>query len=302
MPSLFALRRFVPLAFACAAACTALAPTGASAQSKSKRHPTDQVRVEYVAPKNAEHQSIHERMKAIGLLEQVRTFMAPFRLPRRLMLKTAGCDGVANAYYEDGTVLVCYEYIAEVLKNAPTETTPHGVTPEAAVTGPIVEVFLHELAHALFEILEVPVLGREEDAADLIAAYILLQMAPDDARRLIGGIAYMYAQEAKTKNPTLQDFADEHGLPAQRLFNLLCMAYGAQPKTFADLIEKDILPKKRAEGCEGEYSDLEFAAERLIAPHMHLGMRERTRKEIRSGKWLKPMTPTVSSPSKATGN
>jgi hypothetical protein len=28
------------------------------------------------------------------------------------------------------------------------------------------------------------------------------------------------------RKPTLQAFSDEHGTPAQRLFNLLCIAYG----------------------------------------------------------------------------
>ena len=36
------------------------------------------------------------------------------------------------------------------------------------------------------------ILGREEDAADQFAAYLLLQFAKSDARRLIAGVAYSY--------------------------------------------------------------------------------------------------------------
>jgi hypothetical protein len=68
-------------------------------------------------------------------------------------------------------------------------------------------------------------------------------------------------------------FADEHGTPAQRLYNLLCIAYGSDKGLFADDVEKGYLPESRAEICEGEYWQVEFAylagrmtAELLLAP------------------------------------
>ena len=42
-------------------------------------------------------------------------------------------------------------------------------------------------------------------------------------------------------------FVDEHGTPAQRLYNLLCIAYGSDKELFADVVEKGYLPKERAE-------------------------------------------------------
>ena len=68
------------------------------------------------------------------------------------------------------------------------------------------------------DLLEVPVLGREEDAADLFSAYIMLHFGKDDARRLIFGSAYQY--KADLQNPEvsfeLKKFSDEHGFQAQR--------------------------------------------------------------------------------------
>ena len=40
-----------------------------------------------------------------------------------------------------------------------------------------------EVAHAAFSMLKVPILGCEEDAADQVAAYLLLQLDKDEARR-----------------------------------------------------------------------------------------------------------------------
>lgn len=75
--------------------------------------------------------------------------------------------------------------------------------------------------------LEVPVFGREKDAADYFSAYLLLRFAPDDARRLIQGFAFVTGNEAKAtieKVPDIKALSGEHGLPAQRYFNVLCIA------------------------------------------------------------------------------
>jgi hypothetical protein len=50
----------------------------------------------------------------------------------------------------------------------PVETTVDGVAPLDALVGPLLDTCLHEFAHAIFEMLRVPVLGREEDAADQV--------------------------------------------------------------------------------------------------------------------------------------
>jgi hypothetical protein len=63
-------------------------------------------------------------------------------------------------------------------------------------------------------------------------------------------------------------FADVHGAPVQRFYNLLCMAYGADPQTFSDLVDKGYLPQARAKGCRTEYGELNFAFEQLIKPYL----------------------------------
>jgi hypothetical protein len=66
----------------------------------------------------------------------------------------------------------------------------------------------------------------------------------------------------------LKEFANEHGTPAQRFYNLLCIAYGADAQLFGDLVAKGYLPKERAEGCEVEYKQVAFAFQKLIGPHI----------------------------------
>ncbi len=263
-----------------AATCLHSEPVFAQKTSKLR---ADRIQIAYVPPKNPAHEPILRLMKERRVLEKFKEFLSPLRLPRVLRLKFEGCDGVSNAWYEDDAITVCYEYMEDILRNAPKETSPAGVTRVDAIIGPTLEVFLHEVGHAVFDYLNVPVLGREEDAADQFAAYLLLQFAKSDARRLMIGVAYTYKLDASKPSTHKNPFADEHGLPAQRFYNVLCMAYGADPKLFADLVEKEYLPKERAEGCEGEYEQVDRAMTKLIAPYI-----DQTRaKRVRAKRWLR---------------
>jgi hypothetical protein len=229
--------------------------------------------VRYVPPKVPAHEPIYEQLKQLRFLERLQDFLTPFRLPRALLVKVAGCDGDANAFYEKNVITVCYEYIEQLRKTMPAETTVTGVTPFDAVVGPLIDTCLHEFAHALFEMLDVPVLGREEDAADQVSAYIMLQLGKGEARRLIGGVAYAYKTEAEAaKTPlAMTHFADVHGTPAQRFYNVVCIAYGADKQLFGYVVERGYLPKERAEYCEDEYRQAARAYEKLIGPHVDRG-------------------------------
>ena len=131
-------------------------------------------------------------------------------------------------------------------------------------------MFLHETGHAVFDMLKVPVLGREEDAADTFSAYIMLRFPKDDARRLILGSAYQYKADLQDPQVSMAitKFSNVHGTPAQRFFNVLCIAYGADKKLFADVVEKKYLPEDRADGCEEEYEQATFALQKLIGPYI----------------------------------
>ncbi|MEZ5785475.1 MAG: DUF4344 domain-containing metallopeptidase [Xanthobacteraceae bacterium] len=173
--------------------------------------------IEYVAPTNPAHQPIYETLKSNRILERFQEFFRVFPMSKPFGFKLAGCDGEANAWYEpdDRMITVCYEYIEEVRKNAPgnLKARYYGVSPDDTVTGPVVETFLHEAAHALFAVLEIPILGREEDAADQVAAYILLQLGDDLARRMISGVAYNLAIEAKHSRANREALPTSTGCP-----------------------------------------------------------------------------------------
>jgi hypothetical protein len=316
------MRRAIPLtallfgaaigALSCAASVSAQTASNASTASTAtasaepyKRNPmpddprlkTHQFDYQYVEPKNPAHMEIYNHLKEVRALEKLQNFLAPFRLPIRIMIKTEGCDGVANAYFDTDTIKVCYEYFEYLMKKAP-KMVRQGLTPKDAMIGPTVDVFLHELGHGLVRILDVPYFGREEDVADYIATYLLLKFCKDDARRLILGASFIGDAEAmdeQGKSPELRTLADAHSLPAQRYFNRWCMSYGADQELFADAIDLGMLPPNRVRWCKYEWQSNEYAFEQLIEPYIDQDMK----KMVASKHWFmfeSPVAATMNRP------
>lgn len=263
---------------------SAMMPT-ALAAPKSNR-----IRISYEEPKNPEHIKLAAGLKEHRRLERFQEFLSPFSLPRRLTIKLAGCDGEADAFYGDREITICYEYVQVLIDNAPAETTSSGIEPIDTIIGPLIDTGLHEFAHALFDMLDIPVLGREEDAADQVSAYIYLQLGVAESHRLIAGTAYAFLQEASSDElpKKLDDYADDHSTPEQRAYNVLCMGYGADPKLFGDVVgeKTGFLPKYRAETCEEEYEQVQDAYEVLIEPHVDKALA----RKIFDREWLNQRT------------
>lgn len=242
--------------------------------------------IEYVQPTDPKHQPILDLLRQKLVLERIQTLLSPFRLPRSLTFRTTGCDGEVNAWFEGDAVTICYEYVEYVMESAASRRRPEWVTEHHAISGALMDVFLHEGAHALFAYLDIPLLGREEDAADQVAAYMLLSLGRQDTPQLVAGIVYIYLNEAGIRDfPSLRrkrlkivdhkHYADVHSTPLQRMFNTLCLAYGASPELFGPAIQRGALPADRAEGCADEFTQVDRAFRRLILPHIDLSVLQR---------------------------
>ena len=267
------------------------APTPASAPIASPTEPAGQANliqanpivIEYGPAQEPSHVAMRAVLQEHKVLEQFRDFLGMFVLPHQLTLKFDGCEGETDSWYEPTLyqVTICYEYIEDLRKNAPKQTTEDGVTPEDAVIGPVMEVVLHETAHALFHILDLPILGREEDAADQFAAMMLLQMGPETARRTIAATALMYWREAEASPTETNDFADAHSPPMQRFYQLVCIAYGADEELFGYVREKYLDPE-RADECPDEAASLRKSFAKLIGPHIDTNKRQ----QLEIGDWM----------------
>jgi hypothetical protein len=124
------------------------------------------------------------------------------------------------------------------------------------VVSNVLSTFYHELGHGLIDILDLPVLGREEDAADTLAALLVHETWQEEqARRILYDAAEAYLlldAEAKATGSE-PDLADTHSLDLQRYYNLVCLYYGADPDMREDDARELSLPETRAETCAEEF-------------------------------------------------
>ena len=236
------------------------------------------IHIEYQTPKNPAHQHVYDTVKQRHTLEMVRKIYSPFELGDiNLNIRTVGCDGDSNAWYQRvnnvPTVSICYEYLQEIWDSMPEETKVIlGTTMKDAVCGQLFFAISHEIGHAMFDIFDVPVYGRQEDAADQFATFIILQFGGDQALQLIDGAAYgyhAYIKDLKDKPQVtlpLAAFSSDHGAPEERYFNLICTAYGYDERLFS--LEMDKIPPGRAKKCKFEYEDLKFAFHTVFWPHL----------------------------------
>jgi hypothetical protein len=144
------------------------------------------------------------------------------------------------------------------------------------LVGSFIEIALHETAHAIYDIFQVPIWGREEDGADRLAALIMVEFGEDMERTAIIGTVELFEYSAKTgKTWTGSDFADTGSPDAQRYYNYLCIGAAADPLNFGGWMDaewvdksKSIIPKDRADDCNHEYEQIRKAFNLRIMPYV----------------------------------
>ena len=115
----------------------------------------------------------------------------------------------------------------------------------------MIAVFYHEFGHALVDLLDIPVLGREEDAVDALATLLIdLLWEEEDAPLLIADVAYGYALRI-AQGDDLDDsiWWGEHSLDEQRFAAMVCQFYGADPEPRAALAADLGMPEEMSDNC-----------------------------------------------------
>src|SRR5262249_20305206 len=249
---------------------------------------SNNVTFDYIEPRDPKWLPVYDRLKKRQVLEAFSEFLSPLRLPVTYRLKTKQCDE-SDAFYggsrgaddNEWSTRYCYELVDDTEKTAPKKTTPEGLTRGEYIVGTFVGTVLHETGHALSDMLKLPVLGREEDSADQISGFFMLQFGSELARATIKGTYYNWMQDARL-DPNLN--WDVHATNRKRAQNYLCMGFGGQPETFKDLVEKGLLPKARADNCAREYQEAKRAFTQTILPFIDQDLM----RQVQSKQWSRP--------------
>jgi hypothetical protein len=163
-----------------------------------------------------------------------------------------------------------------------------GVSPERReqiaefVSGNMLFVLLHELGHAAIGELDLPVLGKEEDAADSFASLTLIHIKSQFSEHVLAEAAKGWfladRRDAKEGEPVL--YYDEHGLNQQRAFQIVCYMVGADPIRFKDLAAETKLPKERQQTCSEDYRKAAKSWGMVLQPHVRTADQPETRIDV----------------------
>lgn len=194
------------------------------------------------------------------------------KLPEDVPLIGSQCDE-PNAFWspDDNSMTICYEDAADGLDIYTQLGDPD---PTAAALNAEWATFFHETGHMVIDLYGLPAVGREEDAADQLAAYLLLAPGPDgkidpDSVQAVKDFAREFEEyDARSGEIDSTDFADEHSMNLTRMYNLQCWVYGADPQANADLVTDGSLPEDRADRCEDEYQQLSDSWSVLLEPYL----------------------------------
>ncbi len=261
------------------------AAVGASAPGRQVVEPPAEEGVlapTYEAGLTSADQQVQSFLAQNQVLEDISAYAAErIVLPQDIPLRAASC-GEANAFWDPRAqeITFCYEYLEALQPLLAGEQTEGTAQERAAeldqdLIGVTNEAVLHELGHALVNLYDLPVFGKEEDAADQLSALLL---ASGDERHVGYALSTIksyaaLANAAANGDQPLKDYSDEHSLDAQRFFNWVCWLYGSDPAQYAPVVESDrnpegILPPERAAQCPGEYTQMEKSWSPALKPYL----------------------------------
>lgn len=247
--------------------------SGSTTTSKPDK-PRGKVTVVYDEPPDAGTQRVKELLKVGGFDGVAAGFTKSFKLPRDIEIRVV--NGTEGPYYDPAEKAITYsygfaDYVARVLlTNFPGLEDAQGELGKqwAAIND---FILIHEWAHALIDVYELPVLGREEDAADALATVFMTDFVDGGAEYAFDAARFFDALSARQRKLAPADYWDEHSLDKQRAYTIVCQIAGADEHDYKVIEQAGILGPERLRRCPSEYQQKAESWKRLLRPHLSRG-------------------------------
>lgn len=231
-------------------------------------------KVVYEKVKSPDNRELQEIFRGTQLLEETaRALNEKLSLPADVTISPREC-GAADATWEADKrrISICYELVgdfAALFLRAMKQ--PDASQVGSSVAAASLFVVFHEAGHALIHLYQLPVAGREEEAADQIATLILLGSGKEGGTTAVDSTSTLLTQE-KSSGVRAQlaklPFWSGHGFNEARLTDILCWVYGRDPQSFQELVGDGTLPAARAGGCAAEYETVAKTWSEPLAPYL----------------------------------
>src|SRR5436853_6177878 len=194
------------------------------------------------APCCIQHVSIAARPVVVGYCIRTPSIAMTYRifhrrhLPRAILFAAAVINApMAAAQPWDAQIRTGIDDAVRALDKSPrlqqlsSEKKKHLVE---FVIGNTLFAMAHEMGHGLINEMNMPVLGREEDAADSFATVTALKIGSAFSERVLreATMGWLLASKRDKKEGNPIAYYDEHGLDLQRAYNVVCFMVGSDPE------------------------------------------------------------------------
>lgn len=220
---------------------------------------------------DVDEQALEAEPAAAGVLEEVdldslvRAADDALRLPDDLEIAIRADPD--EAFYDPAArqIVISPAFIAGV-EEATGDLYESGDEALVAAASNVRFVVLHELGHALVDMLELPITGLEETAVDEFAAVAMLELLPDADPISVLEASDLF--DVLAQAPEEADFYDEHALDQQRFFHLRCLVYGTDPDEYAEELEGLDLEEGRGDLCVDDSERVLRSWSSLLEPYL----------------------------------
>jgi len=153
------------------------------------------------------------------------------------------------------------------------------------VAGNVRFVANHELAHALVAELKLPVLGREEDTADVYAILKALRLRSKFSDRTLvsASKAWFVSAGRGRRRGESSTYYERHSLDEQRAYQIICLMVGFDPTKFKALADAHKLPEDRRQSCGWDFDTTAASWDRVMAPYLRAAQQPKTTIEVNYG-------------------
>jgi hypothetical protein len=136
------------------------------------------------------------------------------------------------------------------------------------VAGNTLVLLSHELGHVLIAEMHLPLLGREEDAADTYAALRMLTFGTSFSQHELAQAAQGWFLNDRRDQEIGEKplYYDEHNLSQQRAYQILCLMVGSDPDKFKGLADQMKMPETRQRTCKRDFAKTSEGWQTVLKP------------------------------------
>ena len=208
-------------------------------------------------------------LKAVDIGNLANILGTTFDIPKHITVEAVnGLDG--GPHYDPTNDTITFQYgfaalIYETLKQNNPDWSQHTL---GFATGAVIGFILeHEFTHALIHIYNLPVLGKEEDAADTLATLLLLK-SPEGDKLALGAAEFWADFSGRQNPPAIADYADAHSLDLQRAYSIICDIAGSNQQRYDEINAAGVLPKGDIQSCPAQYQEDVKSFTQVLQPHV----------------------------------